>query len=1226
MLRRTRCSRTCRIVAILVTITLPWLFGPAQVGEAATAEARRRAQREAGEARPLSLAEQRAIRGSATWPGTPREWQFDHATLGGYGQVNCLSGNHQIAIPVVGWTGKGGGLAFVLYHNSAATQTGYFFPTPRPPVANGWTHSYNIYLEGAGTSSVTVVEGDGSRNLFTRNMDGSFTAPAGVWDTLVLNPDGTYTLTRKTGLKLNFGSNHKIATVVDLNGNTVTVAYGANGHASTITDASGRSLSLGYTANSQLSTVTDPLSRVFSLTLDGNYHLQRITFPSPAAGQPQPYFEFGYNGLAGTVTSFRNRRGSVWSLAYSGTDIQAVTSVTDPRTKVLSVDYGMRRLTLENGAVYTWDTDASGNRATVALNGDFYHPNETQAWTWDSLRRMTTHTTGRGYVWEYTWDSKGNRLTVEDPVTRENPSIVKETWTYNGFSQPTSFIDALGRRTDWHRHATTGNLEREVDPLLYERTHTHDSAGLKLTTTDERGKVWRWVYDSYGNCTEAKDPNLNVTTSTFSLLGWLTSVTTPTAVRTDFTNDNLGRPTRATHASDPTYVATTFDAEDAVLTLHDELGRVTTNTVNNMGWVTATTDAKNQTTSFGHNDLGQRISLTNARNKTTTWTLDNSGRIVRIDYPDGTNEQFTWNADSLLASRTDGRGNVVSRGYDTVGRLNLVTYPDSQNTSIQYRANDLPSQRIDRTGTYGWTYSSRDQVTQATSPQGTVTYGYDPAKNRTSVSRGAGYAISTAYDDASHPSSMINGFSETTSFTRNASGQITQQLNSNGTKALCFYNAGRGWLDAIEHRKSDNSLLARYEYTRNATGRITVENQPGDHTTTYTLDEIYQLTREQRTGTLPYDHQFSYDATGNRLTKTTGAGTETSTYGDNDQILTAGAKSYQHDNDGNMTGVTVGGQTTGLQWDYNNKLKQITYPGGATNTFQTNDAGQRVSKTDSSGTTTCLFDSEEAAWAVLADSRADYTRGGVTGLISERQGSTSRFYHGDQLASTRGLTNTSQTITDTREFDAWGLLVNSTGTTATPFGFAGGHGYQRDPDSGLKLLGERYYDPSIGRFISRDPIGYEDGTNLYAYCGNDPMNHIDPTGNNRWRMIWELLKWIWERTRRTPPIRPEDLRPPPPIHPPGEVVRPFPSRPRPPGNGHGGPREGPRGGPPGRNGDSPEPPRPPGPPPPPNGRGGPGGGGRPYPPGPLPPPNGHGDPGGGAFVPRPTNPHNPTYD
>lgn len=132
---------------------------------------------------------------------------------------------------------------------------------------------------------------------------------------------------------------------------------------------------------------------------------------------------------------------------------------------------------------------------------------------------------------------------------------------------------------------------------------------------------------------------------------------------------------------------------------------------------------------------------------------------------------------------------------------------------------------------------------------------------------------------------------------------------------------------------------------------------------------------------------------------------------------------------------------------------------------------------------------------MLADSRADYTNGGVTGLVSERSGSTSHFYHGDQLGSTRGLSNSSQSITDAREYDSFGLTIATSGSTATPFRFAGGEGYQADADSGLMLLGARYYDPSLGRFISRDPIGYEGGLNLYGYCENDPVNHSDPSGH-----------------------------------------------------------------------------------------------------------------------------------
>jgi RHS repeat-associated protein len=72
------------------------------------------------------------------------------------------------------------------------------------------------------------------------------------------------------------------------------------------------------------------------------------------------------------------------------------------------------------------------------------------------------------------------------------------------------------------------------------------------------------------------------------------------------------------------------------------------------------------------------------------------------------------------------------------------------------------------------------------------------------------------------------------------------------------------------------------------------------------------------------------------------------------------------------------------------------------------------------------------------------------------------------------------------------MNVAVTGTTPTPFGFAGQHGYQNDSVTGLMRLGHRYYDASVGRFLSRDPI--QDGYNWYAYVNNDPVNKIDPTG------------------------------------------------------------------------------------------------------------------------------------
>jgi RHS repeat-associated protein len=141
---------------------------------------------------------------------------------------------------------------------------------------------------------------------------------------------------------------------------------------------------------------------------------------------------------------------------------------------------------------------------------------------------------------------------------------------------------------------------------------------------------------------------------------------------------------------------------------------------------------------------------------------------------------------------------------------------------------------------------------------------------------------------------------------------------------------------------------------------------------------------------------------------------------------------------------------------------------------------------DSTGTRNYVCEGAEVASTVLSDGAAVYSDG------SEHRSGASSFRHTDALGSTRGITNSSQTATDGILLDAFGMTVSRTGSTPTPFGFVGSEQYQSDPDSGLMLLGHRYYDPSIGRFITSDPV--QDGDNWYAYCGNDPLGRVDPSG------------------------------------------------------------------------------------------------------------------------------------
>jgi RHS repeat-associated protein len=122
---------------------------------------------------------------------------------------------------------------------------------------------------------------------------------------------------------------------------------------------------------------------------------------------------------------------------------------------------------------------------------------------------------------------------------------------------------------------------------------------------------------------------------------------------------------------------------------------------------------------------------------------------------------------------------------------------------------------------------------------------------------------------------------------------------------------------------------------------------------------------------------------------------------------------------------------------------------------------------------------------VLDDGNACYTPG-----ISEvRSGTTTYSHSGLKHLAAQSCSGAS--VSATRGYDAFGGVASSSGSWQGPFGSAGAFGYQTE-SSGLHLLGHRYYDASLGRFLTRDPIG--DGSNWYVYGGNDPVGNADPSG------------------------------------------------------------------------------------------------------------------------------------
>ena len=183
------------------------------------------------------------------------------------------------------------------------------------------------------------------------------------------------------------------------------------------------------------------------------------------------------------------------------------------------------------------------------------------------------------------------------------------------------------------------------------------------------------------------------------------------------------------------------------------------------------------------------------------------------------------------------------------------------------------------------------------------------------------------------------------------------------------------------------------------------------------------------------------------------------------------------------------GKATTYVYNYEEKMIQVSLTNGVSIVYNYDHEGKRIGKTMNGTTIDYYFDGDDLITEAQGTSiLAYYTQG--QGLLSQRRNNASYFYHYDGLGSTKALTDANQNVQSSVIYDAWGNILQSSGTITNPYLYVGEHGYFVDGDAGMYLLTQRWYNPIVGRFVVKASLSPSE--EFYTPFLNNPINIVDP--------------------------------------------------------------------------------------------------------------------------------------
>lgn len=894
---------------------------------------------------------------------------------------------------------------------------------------------------------------------------------------------GTGAFTWRTTAKNTYDSSyHRLANITTGNGNTTTTTYTVNS---------------AYLTTGQ--TITEPSVSGVAHTSSSTFDPERgLTLTATDANHVVTAFQYDALGRATSVWKNSRATTSLANLTYTYT--LSNTSLSGVVTNTLNDNSGyLTSVSIEDSLGRTRQTQTYTPQGGRLIDDTLY---DSRGWTakqntdyWDST---TTPTLGLKSVADnqvaeqdvFTYDGLGRQ--VYD-ISEKNAVIVStETTVYNGDAttvippdggvSKTTRTDPAGRTSELDEYTAAPTL---TTPLNTATGIFYLTGGTRTATT--------YGFDGHNQQSTTTDAKNQVWTSTFDLAGEVVSKTDPTAGTTS---------------------AMTYDADGNLLQAQDSRGQ----------YVSYTYDALDRKIGqYAASTAGQAAyaSTSSPGNQTAAWVYDNSNTAISgMTYPVGHVTTATSYSGGYAYVQQAVNFNVFG---ESLGEETII--PPGAQGSV-----------LGKTWKITHTYTSVNGLLWTDGyalggglPAEVITHGYNNDDEQNALATTAySYVQSTAYS---------------------AYNQVAQvQLGSATSYATVTdgYDAHTGDLtDQLVTRSTTTpATIDETAYTYDLSGNIThqTETRSGSSTTAetqcYTYDTLDRLTTAWTTAstatdtcnTTPTssDHStvgdgitggtywtsWTYDDIGNRLTQTqhtvsgTGSDTLTTSGWSSSQPNTmtgttttggsTGSTSYGYDAAGNTTtrDTSTGDQT--LLWNNAEQLTSVSNNTTGTATSYIYDAdGSLLLQIDPS-TTTLYLGSEQITLNDAAGTATGvryYSAPDGTTIVRTGTGTN----YGFELAADQHGTNalyldyTAQTPT-WRQFDPYG---NTRGTTITWVDNRTFLNKTTDTTTGLTDIGAREYDPTLGRFISLDPVFEVTSPQElggYTYAGDNPIGESDPTG------------------------------------------------------------------------------------------------------------------------------------